>query len=364
LNKFGSILARVISILLCIAFVLSSILSVFMTATERRLMNASIYKNALVQQQIYDRLPGAIAQQLAAAIKTQPTSSGIPSFLQNLSAANWELIVTGLAPPDLLRSETEGLIDQLFAYWNGEQDSVSLDLTPLKDRLVGSAGQEALLNLIRAQPACTLQQIAQSLVNALGGGGFGICRPPDSLLAQATPLLQALLGQLNSQLPNTVTLIPASATQASAAGGTPAQSPAVTFRNARLIMRLSPDLPLVFLLFICLLAIRNPKDWLRWWGVPLCAAGLIGAIVVLVLSASFEGIWNNSLAAILPSGLTPALVALVHDLLRSVILAWLGGVLISCILYSLVGLGMSIGSIFIHSEARRDLPPSSPSPGA
>jgi hypothetical protein len=366
MNKLGSVFIRVITIILTIGFVLSAVLSMFLISIDRRLLNASIYKSALVQQQIYNRLPAAIAQQLAMATKaesgnngTGSPSSGTPAILQNLSADNWDSIVTSLAPPDILRSEVEGLIDQFFAYLNGEQDTVNLDLTPVKNRLVGSAGQDALLSLIHAQPACTLQQIAQYLASALSGQGLSICRPPDSLLTQAQPILQAALRQLAGQLPDSILLIPATSTQGSTSGSSPAQTLATAFHNARLIMRLSPDLPLVFLLLISLLAVRSPKNWLRWWGIPLCVTGLVGAIVVLFLSSSFEGIWNNNITTGLPSSLAPALIALGHDLLRSIFLGWLGGLLISCIFYCLLGLGLAIGSIFIHSNNHPDLPPGS-----
>ena len=367
MTKFGSVSAKLAALLFSIAFVLSAVLSLVLTSIDRRLLSATIYKNALVQQQVYNRLPRVLAEQLVLAVKSaaagndgKPPGGDLPVFLQNLNVDNWEAIVTSLAPPDLLRSETEGIIDQVFTYLNGQQDTVSLDLNPLKNQLTGSAGQDAILSLIRAQPACTLQQIAQFILNAVSGQGFSICRPPDSTLKEAGPVIQAALGQLAGQLPDQVVLISSNPAQGSTAGNPTANSLATSVRNARLIMRLSPDLPLGFLLLISLLAIRTPKNWLRWWGIPLCVMGLVASLGVLVLSTSFERIWTVDFAPIFPSGLSLGLIALGHDLLRAVFQAWLDGLLLTCIFYCLLGLGMSIGSIFVRDDAPSDLSPNAP----
>jgi hypothetical protein len=256
----------------------------------------------------------------------------------------------------VLRSETEGVIDQVFAYLNGQQDAVSLDLTPLKSRLVGSVGQDVILGLIRAQPACSLQQIAQIMLNAVGGQQISICRPPDSLLNQVTPIIQAALTQITAQLPDEVVIISPNSTL----GNISANSLATTVRYARLIMRLSPDLPLGFILLISLLVIRTPKNWLRWWGIPLCVTGLVAAVGALVLTSSFERIWTVQIAPYLPSSLATGLIALGHDLLRAVFQAWLDGLLVTCIFYCLLGLAMSIGSIFIRDGHHSKLSPDSP----
>lgn len=367
MKKFSSVLAKGFAILFSIAFVLSAVMSLLLTSIDRRLFNASLYKNALVQQQVYDRLPGVLAEQLVMTMKSNntgnnvnPPGGGTPAFLQNLTVDNWKSILANLAPPDLLRSEAEGAIDQVFAYLNGQQETVKLDLTPLKSRLVGSAGQDAIFSLIRAQPACTLQQIAQFMASALGGQGFGICRPPDSMLKEAAPLIQAALQQLVSQIPNEVVLLSSNSTQGSTGGSSSTNSLVTSVRNARLLMRLSPDLPLGFLLLISLLAVRTPKNWLRWWGIPLCVAGLVASMGVLALSTSFERIWSIQLASQFPSGVSLGLIALGHDLLRAVFQTWLDGLLLSCIFYCLLGLGMSIGSIFIRDGVLADHSPSSP----
>jgi hypothetical protein len=310
MKKFWYVFARGCAILFSIAFVLSAVISLLLTSIDRRLFNTSIYKNALVQQQVYDRFARVLAEQLVMAMKSNntgntanPPGGGPPVFLQNLSVDNWESIVTSLAPPDVLRAETEGVIDQVFAYLDGQQDTVRLDLTPLKSRLVSSAGQDAILSLIRAQPACTLQQVAQFLTTAIGGQGFGICRPPDSLLKQAEPLIQAALRQLAGQLPDQAVLLPSNTAPGSTGGSSSSSSLVTTVRNARLLMRLSPDLPLGFLLLISLLAVRTPKNWLRWWGIPVCVTGLVASLGVLVLSTSFE---TRRIAAASPVEMCPA----------------------------------------------------------
>lgn len=367
MKNIWSVITHVCAIIFSIAFILSAVLSLLLTSIDRRLLSPSIYKNVLVQQQFYNRLPGVLAEQLAMVLKSSnptnsqnPSGGGPPISLPNLSVANWASILTSLAPPDVLRSETEGVIDQIFAYLNGQRDTVSLDLTPLKSRLASPVGQDAILSLIRTQPACSLQEIAQIMLNAFGGQEISICSPPDSLLNQVTPIIQAAITQIAAQLPNEVVILSPNSIQGTTQGNVSANRPATTVRNARLIMRLSSDLPLGFLLLISVLVVRTPKNWLRWWGIPLCITGMLAAVGVLVLKSSFERIWTLDIAPFIPSNVAAGLIGLGHDLLRAVYQSWLDGLLLTCIFYFLLGLAMSIGSIFIRDGHTADLSPNSP----
>ncbi|MDP2995161.1 MAG: hypothetical protein Q8N46_08595, partial [Anaerolineales bacterium] len=66
--------------------------------------------------------------------------SGMPPFMQTLTAADWQAILTILLPPDDLQTMTESTLDQMFAYLNGETDTVTVPLDKLIERLTGPAG--------------------------------------------------------------------------------------------------------------------------------------------------------------------------------------------------------------------------------
>ncbi len=411
MHRFWSGVARVFAILFSILFVPTMAASILLTGLERRAFNAATYKNALDQQQVYTRLPRVIAEQLVMSMNANPcadnpltcenaspqfldcartalgdsrftelksggvqpdqsdlgriqrcveqfgagaqsgngesSSGGAPTFFRNLSLDTWVSIISQVAPPQTLRTTTEDLLDQLFAYLNGRQDTVALHLAPLKSRLSGQVGKDIALQIIRSQPACSLEQLAQLAASLIsGGGGTLFCRPPDEVLRQMAPVIQQFVGTISGQIPDQITLLPVPGQGAS--GTRP--DPVAGIRLARLLMRLSPDLPLGLLLLITLLVIRTPKAWLRWWGIPLVFAGLLALIIVPFITGAFEWGWVNYLSGRVPTTVAIGTVALLHDLARAILQGLQGGVVVGGAVLMLCGLCMWIGSAFIKNK--------------
>ncbi len=53
----------------------------------------------------------------------------------------------------------------------------------------------------------------------------------------------------------------------------PQNDPRDKLQTARMVMRLSPILPLGFLLLMTIITVRSLKNWLDWWGIPLFITG-------------------------------------------------------------------------------------------
>ncbi len=91
----------------------------------------------------------------------ETASASNTPFAQQLTSENWATIIQTLLPPEQLQSMTEEAITQIFAYLNNETNDPHISLLPLKQRLSGPAGLNAAINLIHAQPNCTVEQVAQ-----------------------------------------------------------------------------------------------------------------------------------------------------------------------------------------------------------
>jgi hypothetical protein len=408
---FGRFLAISSSIL----FVLSAVAAIWLVQADRRLFQAATYKTALAGQQVYERLPRIIAEQIITTMSynpcqenvllcegltpelkncaqqalgqadfnllagggvpsdsqkrllqpcidrfgaglaagPQPENSGPPPFLASMSLPDWEAVIATLAPADQLRATSEQVIDQAFAFLNGQRETVTISLVSFKKRLAGQPGLEAAMQILRAQPACTPDQLTQ-LQRMVNGepGEMTLCLPPEGALALMSPLIQSQLNQFAAQIPDEQELLGPGSGENSAQAG-----PFAGLRSLRLVMRLSPDLALACLLLVSLLAVRSPKSWLRWWGLPFFVSGLLSILLALGFSAAFERIWVARLAGRIPPYLSLGMVTLLHDLGKAVLRLVLGSISLASLLLGLLGLGLWIGSFFIKESAKAALPP-------
>jgi len=385
MSRFWRGVARLLAFLLAIAFVLTAVAALLLQVVDQELLISSTYKDALISQQAYTRLPRVLAEQLvfsmnynscvddalrcenviadvkdcartalgdqryealasgdgrpndtereqlhACVAKYQPdlqasagAPGGIPALIRSIDASQLENVIVGLLPPEQTKLLADDLLDQLFAYLNGQQDSVTLHLVGLKKSLSSPAALQALLDFLRAQPNCTLEQVAQMILSALSGKiDLLMCRPPDQLIEVVTPDLQSMLDSSVSLIPDDQ-VISVPAAQETANFGPFGKGPVGGIRLSLTLLRLTPLVPLFFLLLISLLVIRSPRELLRWWGVPLFFAGLLAVILALVAPSFFERGWLAILLPRLPASLSLGLVTLLHDLVQAVLQTYL-----------------------------------------
>jgi len=256
------ILARSIAIVLSVLFVLTALASLILFNIERHAFNAATYNRALIEENFYQKFPLLLGDLLAKNL--DPSA---PPFAQQMTADDWKAMIETLLPQQEVQAMTEDAINQFFAYLNGETTAPRVSLLPLKQSLSSPAGLDAALEIVQAQPACTIKQIARILTTF----GQEICNPPPEILQLLHPLIQFQLQATAAAIPDEVPLVPD-------ADPATAQSRLQGLRAFRLIMRLSPLIPLALLFGITLLAVRSFKGWLAWWGWPLMLTGLIGTL--------------------------------------------------------------------------------------
>lgn len=329
LDPFSKFLTTVCAAL----FALTAGLALLLVNAERRLFDADLYLAALDRQNFYDRLPALAAETVMGAPASDDPNSA-RNYLNLVPAQNWEALFRALLPPEVSRPMTEQAVASVFDYLNGKSEAVVVSLTAFKNHLAGPAGTEALFGIVRAQPACSFEQIAQLTVGSLFGQApsFMLCNPSDSLLDLFQPLIQSQVQAIAASIPDSVDLTP------SKVG---AESPLKSLRSLRTLMRLSFLLPLGLLLLVGILAVRRWRDILTWWGIPLFAAGLFGTFVSVAASAllglGFAAYVAPRLPASLPASILNLIRSLVSDavsgvtqpiLVQSVILILIGGIML------------------------------------
>lgn len=419
MRKFLTLIARVIAAIFASLFVISTVFAILLTTLIGEMFNASVYKNVLVEQNIYARLPEIVGaaitnsalndscsqNQLACSIDNaspalqaclttalgtaayqgirsgsrgptgtelqlaQPclnrflpgqaanppsgtSGSGMPSFLQNLTAADWQALLTILLPPDTLKAMTESALDQGFAYLNGEADSVSIPLDSLKQSLMSPSGTNLFLQVLNSQQSCSEQDLYQ-LIAGRSNGGMVICKSPEGILPIVTALLPELLKTLVPQIPDKAYIVKPPAPDASIPGnGAFGSDPISTLRTIRQVMRLSLLIPFTFLLLVTLFAVRSIKSWMRWWGFPIFASGTISLGLGISIVPVFNFAWTWFIAPRIPAFIPTVIPSVGLELLRSILHTLSVWIIVPGIVLCVLGLGAWIGAFYIIDKIK------------
>lgn len=305
--RAAQIFARAMAVILSVLFVLTALASLILFNIERHAFNAATYKQALIEENFYQKFPLLLGDLLAKNL-----DASAPPFAKQMKADDWRVLLETLLPGREVQALTEDAINQFFAYLNGETTSPRLSLIPLKRSLSSPAGLDAALDIVRAQPACTLKQIARILTTF----GQEICNPPPEILQLLQPVIQIQLEAAAAAIPDEAPLLadpdPAAA-----------QSRLQRLRALRFMMRLSPLIPFALLFGITLLAVRTFKGWLAWWGWPLMFTGLAGAIVGFagapLVRRGFENMLAKRAAISMPPEIAQAIRSIVDTTLRQML---------------------------------------------
>ncbi len=404
MKTFFRILARSVAAIFALLFVLTLPVVLLVVNIERQFLDSGIYKQALNREEIYKDLPALLSQTLASSVSINPCENnpvacgaedpdpelhaclegvldpsayqelaqnqrvpteteialitpcfdqfgwpepsaegGPPEFMKNLDASDWEAILRNLLPPEDMQQMAEQTLDSLFAYLNQEAESAAIPLTALKTRLAGPEGVEIVGTLIKAQPPCTLEQIAGMAATILTSGELIFCNPGEEMLVTLQPVFQEQLIEVSNGIPDEAVLFePSPVTE-----GDPRQG----IQIARTVMRLSLLLPLALLLGVTVFAVRDLRSWLRWWGIPLLAAAAISLVISLALTGLYGIFIARYALPEVPAHIPLDLAQMGFDLGRAVLRLLSQRLALLSALIGLVGGGMWAGSLFGRDKA-------------
>jgi hypothetical protein len=278
-------------------------------------------------------------------------AGGPPSFIKNLKPKDIASIISIIMPPAEIQKMIESVLDQTFAFLNGNISQAKLSLTKLKEDLTGKPGQDAINYLINTQSPCTPEQLAAML----GGGGedgMVLCAPPPDIIAMILPELQNQLKSAVAQIPDEVIILPPQDQPELTNAGPFGNDPVTTIRTVRFWLRLSPLLPLGLLLLVTLFGVRSLKGWMRWWGIPFFFVGLIALVPGIALLPVANWAWANLAMPRIPSIISGDIVSLGRSLVAYIVNKLAEPIVLQAAILMVIGLAVWICSYFINSKSK------------
>jgi len=333
LQTIGKFIAWICAFL----FIFTGVIALLLFNIERKAFSSITYKQAFEQQNLYQRMPGILANTVTAVI-TQ--NQNLPTFVKTLTVANWESTISSVLPHQELKLITDEALDSIFNYINRRSNSVVISVIPLKSHLIGPAGVEVVRQILRAQPACTAEQLQAIALGFLSGGDILLCSPPEDVLALLTPVMESQIQVLSVAIPDQITLVP------EALSGTPGD-PRPRLNNLRLMLLFSPLIPVAFLIAITIFAVRDLKGWLNWWGWPLMLTGM-GSLLLAWLGAPIVGLLVRGFIQIQGARfIPPILLSTIEEAASSVTSEILYPVAIGGLILAVLGFTMAVMALFI-----------------
>lgn len=379
------VLSQLVASVLAVLFMGLTPLVLFLFTTEWQLFQAPIYARALERLDLYERLPSLAAEQWIFSLARMPAgeSSGDPEsgddegelaeLLRGLSPRDVEVIFGELMPASWLQAQAESILEQTFALLEpGEASpSVMISMVEVKARLLGEPGRDALDRLIHSWPPCTAEQLAEMANLAAGlapneGMGVVTCLPPEALVPTMLETMHARAGQMMAKVPDEFDLTQTFNDGEDGPGGAAPSGPdpRPALQRARLVMRLSPVLPVGLMLSITIFGVRSLKGGLRWWGIPLLNAGLISLGLAVGALPAFNSILRAN-AEGLPANLAPGVLQAALDVARFILRALVSWVAIGAAALGLLGFVLFGGSFLFGGRAKEpgSSAPAMPPPG-
>jgi hypothetical protein len=334
----GQLFAAILAVL----FIISAVLVVLLVNIEAQAFSSGPYKQAFEEQRLYERMPGILAATVTGFVTE---SGGALPFLQLLGPEDWQNNIALLLPPEELRAMANGALDSTFDYLNGRSDSVVISLAPVKIQLAGESGVQLVLEILRRQPACTVEQLTQMALG-LFGGQVVLCNPPEQALGLMLPFIQTQVQSMSAMFPSELTLV------SPALSGTPAD-PRAELNTIRSIIRFTPFIPVLLLLAIAAFAVRTLVDWLSWWGWPFMFAGGASALIGLFGSPVIGGILQLVIQTQGMFPIPPAFASLIAETATAVARQMLVPVIVQGLILGVLGLGMVIFATLLAARDRQ-----------
>ena len=305
-------------------------------AITGRSMGAVLFSPARMEALVESRLiaPGILDKALLEALfrgRLDAENAGLfGRVAEFLSEAERQELMDSVLPGGWLGGQIVEGIQGFYGWIDGEEahPALTLEIGPVKDRLLGGAIEAIVDTVVDSWPSCTPEEAERLRTELITTGETErLCEPPEPIRGQVVDWIALALQDETQRLPDRIPLVERMPDQAGALA-----SLKQDLRTTRALMRWGWLIPVSLLGWIMAFAIRGQGEWARWWGMPLALAGLGTMALALIIQAG-----RSSLVVSLGADWTLADVAILRPVLLAAFGQVLGRTLFQGLLLTIVG---------------------------
>jgi hypothetical protein len=339
MNNKANPLLKGISIFLVILAVITATISNLLIITVNKISDIEVYKQAFVDTQAYQRLPGLIAEKLTADLQSVSCQNDteycalivanplVSNFVSSTPEARKKL-AEAVIKSEFLQRHFETALDGLFSSSSAQSGRIKLvlPLDGIKQLLQGEAGYQAVNDLIRALEPCTYKEmndLGLDVPNQIHMRKLKVpyCHVPEYLfeISLVQKVIREAYDDLIAYIPSQYQFqmtIPEGGLGATLSQvflvdktGIPLNKPSMVILSI---------IPVLFLIIASILVVRDLKTLLKWWGIPLLITGALGILLTFGLHLLIDLVALPELFAATANNLDSDLQVLMGDLMRAI----------------------------------------------
>lgn len=294
----------ILLILLSILFVISTLLTLISYDVWRVLFNPPLIKSILVDEFIQSDLVPRVLEDLSAQralqrVERGESLSGVdePDIQLLVSFVDFEawteiknLIISNEFITHLVSVSVDGIYEWLDA--PDPLPTFVWEMTPIKDRLVGEEGEEAIMTAYRTMPECTPEEIDdfQSRLAAMPPNVevlYNLCQFPDPWQEdQVDDYINALI-DVNQNVPAAYDFN--QMLESNMAAGNVPHLAKTTVRILRILGQWGWIVSVALIILIAVIGVRSLNSAGKWLGIPILISGALPIVLhFLVRNQFFE----------------------------------------------------------------------------
>jgi hypothetical protein len=189
---------------------LSLVITLLCLTLQKTVFDQKFVDKVLVSQNVYEKVPALVQQRLELAISSQGAAG---QLLQLLSPQQTQEFFSYLLPADYLQQQTNQVMDRFYDFLNLKSSALelTLDLTPIKQKMAPDGVAQLIRQLESLNPTCTTDQMQNLLVVLIDPSQVDLsflstCTPPEPILSAVNPVLQTALQSAATLLPDSFTI--------------------------------------------------------------------------------------------------------------------------------------------------------------